>query len=87
MSTRVGLFHPAIVAVAEERERQEELFRLGHLRWTAAHPECPDEKRLSALVEEVGEVARALHDGESPERLREELIQVAAVAVAWVESL
>ena len=83
----VGLFHPAIVAVASERERQEELVREGQLRWTAAHADCPDAKRLSALVEEVGEVARALHDEEGADRLREELIQVAAVAVAWVEAL
>lgn len=70
-----------------ERARQEELVREGRLRWTAAHPDCPDEKRLQALVEEVGEVARALHDEEGADRLREELIQVAAVAVAWVEAL
>jgi hypothetical protein len=32
----------------------------------------------------VGEVARAMNDGKG---LREELIQVAAVAVAWVEAM
>lgn len=36
---------------------------------------------LAALVEEVGEVARALLDGEGGHRVREEAIQVACVAV------
>lgn len=36
------------------------------------------------LVEEVAEAVEAIGD---PEALREELIQVAAVAVAWVEAL
>jgi len=38
-----------------------------------------------AIVEEVGEVARALEDDDS--QLRVELVQVAAVAVAWLEAL
>lgn len=42
--------------------------------------------KLSALMEEVGEVARALNDGEAPLRLQSELVQVAAVAFAWLES-
>lgn len=42
---------------------------------------------LAVLTEEVGEVARALLDCESPERLRAELVQVAAVAVAWAEAI
>jgi NTP pyrophosphatase (non-canonical NTP hydrolase) len=42
---------------------------------------------LPVLVEEVGEVARALCDGETPERVREELIQVAAMAQAWADAI
>lgn len=41
---------------------------------------------LAVLMEEVGEVARALNDGEGDERLEEELIDVAQVVVAWLES-
>lgn len=37
------------------------------------------------LAEEVGEVLQALDEG--PERTREELVQVAAVAVAWIEAI
>lgn len=44
-------------------------------------------------MEELGEVARAIYeraprwDDESRARLREELVQVAAVAVAWIEDI
>lgn len=41
---------------------------------------------MSVLTEEVGEVARCLNDGEGLNRLNDELLQVAAVAVAWVEA-
>jgi hypothetical protein len=37
------------------------------------------------LIEEVSEAVEAA--GESPEALREELVQVAAVAVAWIEAI
>ncbi len=45
--------------------------------------------KLAALVEEVGEVGRALtYDGdEGKDHLVKELIQVANVALTWVESL
>ena len=72
--------------VAAERLRQEMLREEGSLAYTAACSDCPDSLRLAALVEEVGEVARALHDGDF-ENLAAELVQVAAVAVAWREAL
>lgn len=40
---------------------------------------------ISVLAEEVGEAAKAFNDGEGAERLRAELVQVAAVAVKWLE--
>jgi hypothetical protein len=46
--------------------------------------------RLRVLAEEFGEVAEAMgrpEDGNGKRDLRTELIQVAAVAVAWVEGL
>lgn len=42
---------------------------------------------LPILVEEVGEVARALCDREPLEHLYLELIQVAAMAEAWADAL
>jgi len=45
-----------------------------------------DEDRwMVILMEEVGEVARAIFD-ENPANYREELVQVAAVAVAAIEA-
>lgn len=43
--------------------------------------------KVAVLTEEVGEVARAVLENKSAdnEELREELVQVAAVAVAWLE--
>jgi NTP pyrophosphatase (non-canonical NTP hydrolase) len=66
--------------VAAERERQDARFGaeriLGQSRYL----------RVTVLMEEVGELARAVleHDEDA---IRAEAIQVAAVAVALVESL
>lgn len=65
--------------VARERKRQEVLRDAGTIGSVDT-----DGQRLAVLVEEVGEVARAMNDGKG---LREELIQVAAVAVAWLEAI
>lgn len=62
--------------IAAERQRQD-----------ARHPyDVPDSVMLSVLVEEVGEVAKAMND-ETPEALAEEVMQCAAVAVKWMELL
>lgn len=76
-----------LALIAAERLNQERLFDSGALGWVASKLDCPPVLRLAALMEEVGEVARAVHDGESDERMIEELVQVAAVAVAWVEGI
>jgi len=47
-----------------------------------------DERYTAVLGEEFGEVCKALmENGELSPEMREELIQVAAVAVAWVEQI
>lgn len=43
------------------------------------------DRKLTILTEEVGEVARAVLNGDIA-NLHEELVQVAAVAVAWLEA-
>ena len=43
--------------------------------------------KAAVLTEETGEVVRAVLDVEREDQLRRELVQVAAVAVAWLESL
>ena len=65
-----------------EREKQNNTWGHPDLRQTAPW--------LAILVEEVGEVARAFLDNEGDTKrgdLVTELVQVAAVASAWAESL
>lgn len=82
--TRADVF----AAIVEERRRQAEKWGGLH-RWGAG--DCssravPDPVKAVVLAEECGEVARAVLDSD-PESLRNELIQVAAVAVAWLEGM
>lgn len=50
------------------------------------HPEFQPELRMAILAEETGEVGRSLQNKDAA-NLREELVQVAAVAVRWLETL
>ena len=75
-----------LALVERERERQEELKECGKFAATCAD-EIPAGEKLAILVEEVGEVAREVCERGARAELLEELVQVAAVAVAWAESL
>ena len=75
-----------LLAVHSERQHQEQLAREGKFAYTCADA-IPDRDRLLVLIEEVGEVARAVLGNADAGNLRAELVQVAAVAVAWVEGL
>jgi NTP pyrophosphatase (non-canonical NTP hydrolase) len=68
-----------------ERDRQAEKWNRPHgFGWgDCSHPLDPSVK-ATVLTEEAGEVARAVLDGAD---VRSELVQVAAVAVAWLEGL
>ena len=75
-------------AILAERARQAEKWAGDHA-W--GHGDCSSagvvpSVKVAVLGEEYGEVARAVLDHD-PETLRAELVQVAAVAVAWLESL
>ena len=78
--------HPTTAAVvqlvARERERQDAV-------WGRSPGVWPDHIgiKLAVLVEEVGEVAAEVQMGTSPELLKAELVQVAAVACAIAETL
>ncbi|MGH7747059.1 MAG: hypothetical protein ACREQ5_20225 [Candidatus Dormibacteria bacterium] len=50
-------------------------------------PDRPSAIKLQVLVEEVGEVARALNDGSPVNHLITELVHVGAVTVAWLEDV
>jgi NTP pyrophosphatase (non-canonical NTP hydrolase) len=79
--------------IIAERERQGELKAAGRFKYTCADPELSSGEKLAVLAEEVGEVARALLEASGEvsdvhgQKLRDELIQVAAVAMAWAEGL
>ena len=79
--------------IIAERWRQIALRNGGRFPYTLADSGMSDEERLAALGEEFGEVCRALleHRGSVSDThhmsLRTELVQVAAVCVAWIEHL
>lgn len=88
-----------LTLVYDERRRQEGLKAAGRFRYTCADEGMTHLERLTVLGEEYGEVCRALCKGfeagllpadelsDWRAELREELVQVAAVAVAWIEAL
>lgn len=84
----------AIVLILEERDRQDELKAEGRFKMTLADP-MPDAEKLACILEECGEVARnvlarmqLVNDGSTDDdELRKEIVQIAALSLAWVESL
>lgn len=78
----------AFAAIRRERSRQLEQWGGSHT-WGEGDCSSPDldpTLKAAILMEETGEVARAVIDRDAA-NLETELIQVAAVAVAWLESL
>ena len=65
------------LAIQEERDRQ-------NAKWGVKS--LPPTIWLPVLVEEVGEVARAIMEQDN-QAMRGELVQVAAVCIAWLECL
>ena len=88
-SRRVKIFGDII----EERIRQERLKREGKFKHTCAEPDMLASEKYLVLAEETGEVARAILNlqnfsrdyGADLGKVRKELIEVAAVSVAWIE--
>lgn len=73
-----------VVSLVRAERAQQEIQRKGLP--LASDPSLAWPLKLSALVEEVGEVARALNDDSPPLWLQTELVQVAAVCFGWLES-
>lgn len=89
----------ALQEIVAERFRQEALRDAGKFQHTCASPHLSNDRRLVILAEELGEVARAVCElgeyvgptsaveyREMHLNLQAELVQVAAVCVAWLES-
>lgn len=95
--SRIAPTSRVLSSVFAERRRQDMLVATGKHPFHVANPDIPDGGKLMVLGEEFGEVSRAAYDcyytevngptTAQREHLREELIQLAAVAVAWVESI
>ena len=83
----------AYSSILKERARQMQLYRDGELLFDCSSPSVDPKLKHRALLEELGEVAEAvdMFDAEAitprHRHLYKELIQVAAVSVAWLESL
>lgn len=96
-----GVTGDVVREVYEERGRQERLRESGKFEWTLADPKQSNARKLAVLAEEFGEVSREVTEEiiiqdqgtaqgrlmVTREKLRAELIQVAACAVAWAEAL
>jgi hypothetical protein len=88
-----GSTDKVLADVVNECSRQLQLKAAGRFAHAIGDPELTDPERLVILVEEVGEVARAVaEDGglandKHNKFLRTELVQVAACAVAWVRGM
>lgn len=61
-----------------ERERQDRLFGNENRKHS-------DLKWLAIATEELGEIAQGINDSKSDIAIEEEIIQVAAVCVAWLD--
>lgn len=67
--------------ILDERGRQEAKWGPDQCR------KIGDHGTLAVLVEEVGEAARCLNEKHNRKKLAEEVVQIAAVALAWLEEL
>lgn len=70
-----------------EKERDDAIKKHGYQN-TPAWPFMSDKDRLVILIEEVGEVARAMtYDEGDRNKLIAELVQVSTMALMWTEGL
>lgn len=92
----VGRFTAQSLArIAIERNNQETLKEKGKFRNSCADEGVHDNWRFTVLGEEFGEVSRELNESSefgigrenNDAKLASELIQVAAVCVAWLEAI
>lgn len=82
LAGRISRRDPIHSAVDDERRRQDE-------KWGWPNAGLASDnvyKKVAILAEEMGEVANAVLEGDH-ENLKVELVQVAAVCFAWLESI
>jgi hypothetical protein len=54
---------------------------------TWGDPRLPDKKYGSIVGKEYTEVSKAVANGASPDHLREELVHLASVCIAWADAI
>lgn len=75
----------ALDKIIIERDRQDDLKKKGRFKYTCAD-NIDSKMALSILVEEVGEVARAINENDTDELIKE-ISQVGAISLAWLEGI
>lgn len=70
---------PVLHDISEERKRQDN-------KW-GSHRSLQDGKWMLILTEEIGEVAMDILNKKNRASVRNELVQCAAVCVAWIEQI
>lgn len=80
--TRLADLQEQAALAVDAQLRAADMRAAGRMPYLADDPDCPGVLRLAALAEELGEVARAVHDDDH-EGLALELTQLAGVALAW----
>lgn len=82
--------------IHNERNRQERLQKTGRFDFTCSDPEITNSQRGMVLGEEFGEACHEVNEGIGKPssgryvdlvKLRKELIETAAVTVAWIEAI
>lgn len=77
--------------VEKEMERQDSLKLAGKFKYTLDDKEMTNLVRAACITEECGEISKAVlaFEGLAPDdeaNIKEELIQVAALCIKWLES-
>lgn len=78
--------HSAMRLIYKELDRQIELKKSGKFTATCEDMAYLPYSALPVLIEEVGELARAMNEADEA-NFKEELVQVAAVAIAWLAGI
>ena len=89
-----GPMGDAMRDITQERYRQEQLKEEGKFDFTTADLELSHEERYTILGEEFGEIGHEINESFGRLRkplniakLRTELVQLAAVAIGWIEAI
>jgi len=95
----LAIHDKVLSAITDERVRQEQLRMYDKFAWTCLDKNISNSEKLAVLAEEFGKVSREVveqliarskySDKEVSnvfdEKIQKELVQVAAVCVAWLE--